>query len=155
VIEPGRMTLSDPEVLCLRRYLLNGGFLMVDDFWGVNEWLNFYGEIKRVFPDREPKELSLDHEVFHCVFDLKEKPQIPSIHSWMRYGGTTERRDAEQAYYKGIFDDKDRMMVIICHNTDLGDGWEREAEDPEYFHQFSEKSAYPLGINIVVYAMTH
>ena len=70
-------------------------------------------------------------------------------------GVTWERPDAKEVHYKGIFDDKGRLMVIICHNTDLGDGWEREGEDPWYFTEFSEKKAYPMGINIVFYAMTH
>ena len=158
MIEPGQMVLLEDEVVALRRYLENGGFLMVDDFWGEYEWQNFYREIKRVFPDREPLELPLDHPIFHCVYDLKEKPQIPSINAAMagRYQGITwERYDAQEAHYKGIFDDDGRMMAIICHNTDLGDGWEREGEDPWYFREFSEKKAYPLGINIIVYALTH
>jgi hypothetical protein len=154
VIEPGRMTLADEEVKGLRKYLLNGGFMMVDDFWGEDEWQNFYEQIKLVFPDREPQELPLEHEIFHCVYDLKVKPQVPSIHAWMA-GHTYERYDASEAHYRAIFDDKGRIMTIICHNTDLGDGWEREGVDPEYFHQFSEKYSYPMGINIVVYAMTH
>lgn len=155
LIEPGRMTLSDQEVAALRRYLLNGGFLMVDDFWGEAEWANFYHEIKRVFPDREPIELPLEHEIFHCVYDLKMKPQIPSVHAWLGSGLTYERPDATEVHYRGLFDDKGRMMAIICHNTDLGDGWEREGYDRSYFTEFSEKWAYPLGINIVTYAMTH
>ncbi|MCH8921737.1 MAG: DUF4159 domain-containing protein [Planctomycetes bacterium] len=158
IIEPGRMMLEEAEVQALRRYLDNGGFLMVDDFWGEDEWDNFYREIKRVFPHREPQELPLEHEIFHCVYDLKEKPQIPSIGvaQWGRFEGVTwEREDAKQVHYKAIFDDDGRMMAIICHNTDLGDGWEREGEDPWYFKEFSEKKAYPLGINIVFYAMTH
>jgi hypothetical protein len=155
IVEPGRLTFTDEEVKILRKYLLNGGFLMVDDFWGEMEWNNFYYEIKRVFPEREPVELPLDHPIFHCVFDLKIKPQVPGIGVWMQTGLTYERPDAKQVEYKGIFDDKGRMMVIICHNTDLGDGWEEEGTSPEYFRQFSEKYAYPLGINIVFYAMTH
>lgn len=154
LIEPGDIILSDAEVTALRRYLLNGGFLMVDDFWGEREWYNFYEQIKRVFPDREPEELPLEHEIFHCVYDLKEKPQIPSINYYWN-GFATERRDATEPHYKAIFDDKDRMMAIICHNTDLGDGWEREGVDAGYFREYSEKRSYPLGINIVVYAMTH
>ena len=134
---------------------------MVDDFWGDSQWLNFYQEIKRVFPDREPQELPADHEIFRCVYRLKEKPQVPSI------GAAYQGRDmgityemyhdgnTRDVHYRGIFDDKGRMMAIICHNTDLGDGWEREGEDPWYFHEFSEKKAYPLGINIITYAMTH
>lgn len=158
LIEPGDLVFSEEEIKSLRRYLLNGGFLMVDDFWGEAEWANFHREIKRVFPDREPSELPLDHPIFHCVYDLKEKPQVPSINvaEWGRSQGITwERPDAREVHFKGIFDDKGRMMVVICHNTDLGDGWEREGENIWYFKEFSEKKAYPMGINIVFYAMTH
>lgn len=158
IVEPGRLVFSEEEVKNLRRYLLNGGFLMVDDFWGQAEWYNFYREIKRVFPDREPVELALDHPIFHAVFELKEKPQIPSIGvalAGRAYGITWERPDAREVHFKAIYDDKGRMMVIICHNTDLGDGWEREGENEWYFREFSEKKAYPLGINIIFYAMTH
>lgn len=158
IVEPGALMFDDAEVKALRRYLLNGGFLMVDDFWGEDEWYNFYYEFRRVFPDRELVELPLDHAIFHCVYDLKQKPQIPSIGHAVggRYEGRTwERYDAQTPHYKAVFDDKGRMMAIVCHNTDLGDGWEREGEDPWYFREFSEKYAYPLGINIVVYAMTH
>jgi len=158
MLEVGGLEFTDEEIKALRRYLTNGGFLMVDDFWGEDEWDNFYHEIKRVFPDREPIELPLDHPIFHCVYQLNEKPQIPSIGAaqWGRTNGITwEREDAKEVHYKGLFDDSGRMMAIICHNTDLGDGWEREGEDPWYFSEFSEKKAYPLGINIVFYAMTH
>jgi len=158
IVEPGDLLFSNSEVTALRRYLLNGGFLMVDDFWGEREWANFYQQIKRVFPEREPVELPLEHPIFHCVFDLKEKPQIPNVGLGImsQYNGVTwERPDARPAHYRGIFDDQGRLMVIICHNTDLGDGWEREGEDEYYFREFSEKKAYPLGINIVFYAMTH
>ena len=158
IIEPGRLLFSEEEVAALRQYLLTGGFLMVDDFWGEDEWENFYQQIKRVFPEREPMELPQDHPIFNCVFPLKSKPQIPSIYHAMNQQGTGitwERWDAQTPHYKGIFDDKNRLMVIICHNTDLGDGWEREGENEYYFREFSEKKAYPLGINIVFYAMTH
>ena len=158
MIEPGGLQFTEEEATTLRRYLFNGGFMMVDDFWGEDEWYNFYTQIKRVFPDREPMALPPDHPIFHCVYSLPEKPQIPSIGIAQRgrfSGITYERPDAKEVHYKGIFDDEGRMMVIICHNTDLGDGWEREGEDPWYFKEFSEKKAYPLGINIVFYAMTH
>jgi len=154
IIEPGHLLFSEEEVLALRRYLNKGGFLMVDDFWGEDEWANFYREMKRVFPTREPEDIPLDHEIFHIVYDLDEKPQIPSIQHFM-YGRKTERPDAESANYRGIFDDGGRMMAFICHNTDLGDGWEREGVDRGYFETYSEPYAYPLGINIVTYAMTH
>ena len=154
ILEPGSLVFSEEEVKALRSYLLNGGFLMIDDFWGRAEWYNIYYEIKRVFPEKEPIPLTLEHPIFHCVFELKEMPQIPSIDFALR-GETTERSDAPRAIYYGIYDDKGRMMVIICRDTDLGDGWEREGENEWYFHEFSEKKAYPLGINIVFYAMTH
>ncbi len=158
MIEPGDIYLSDEEVAGLQRYLNQGGFLMVDDFWGEDEWYTFYQQIKRVFPDREPRELPLEHEIFRCVYELKEKPQVPSINLAMRgrdYGITWERPDAREVHFRAISDDQGRIMVLICHNTDLGDGWEREGVDPWYFHEFSEKKAYPMGINIVTYAMTH
>lgn len=161
IIEPGRLYFYDEEVVALRRYLLNGGFLMVDDFWGDDEYQNFRRELKKVFPEREPQEVPLSHEIFNCVYQLKEKPQIPSINvAWANRGtGVTweDRWDSDTStpYYKAITDDDGRIMVFICHNTDLGDGWEREGEQEWYFREFSVKKAYPLGINIVTYAMTH
>lgn len=163
IIEPGDLNFTSDEVTALRSYLLNGGFLMVDDFWGDNELQSFLFEMQRVFPKREATEIPLEHPIFHCVYDLKERPQIPAIGhahpnridsngrliTWER--GT----DTQDPHYLGLYDDNGRMMAIICHNTDLGDGWEREGEDPWYFKEFSEKKAYPLGINIVFYAMTH
>jgi hypothetical protein len=159
MIEPGQLEFSKEEVEALRRYLLNGGFLMVDDFWGTDEYDNFAYEFKRVFPKRELKELPLEHPIFHTVFDLQVKPQVPAIQIALEgkpYGITWERGDdGREVHYKGCFDDKDRLMAIVCHNTDLGDGWEREGENHWYFKEFSEKYAYPMGINILVYAMTH
>ncbi|MDP8232723.1 MAG: DUF4159 domain-containing protein, partial [Candidatus Zophobacter franzmannii] len=158
IVEPGNLTFSEAEVEALRTYLLNGGFLMVDDFWGEAEWYNFYYEMKRVFPGREPVELPVSHPIFHAVFDLKNKPQVPNIGAAMRgrsQGITWERPDAKDVHYRALFDDEGRMMAIICHNTDLGDGWEEEGVDEWYFHEFSETKAYPMGINIVFYAMTH
>ena len=155
MVEPGGLELAEDEVAALRRYLLGGGFLMVDDFWGVREWENFYRQIKRVFPEREPQDLDIGHPIFHAVFDLKEKPQMPSINVWQERHVTYEREDAHDPEYRAIFDDNGRMMVFTCHNTDLGDGWEREGEDPTYFRLFSEKQAYPMAINVIFYAMTH
>ena len=154
LIEPGDMLLDEAEVIALRNYLSKGGFLMVDDFWGEREWKNFYREIKRVFPNREPEEVPLEHEIFHIVYNLDRKPMIPSVHAYLS-GYETERYDAEEPHYRGIFDDDRRIMAFICHNTDLGDGWEREGVDRGYFETYSEPYAYPLGINIIVYALTH
>jgi hypothetical protein len=156
MIEPGGLIFTEEEIVALRRYLLNGGFLMVDDFWGEVEWDNFYREIKRVFPGekQEPQELDLDHEIFQCVYKLTQKPQVPSINHFEN-GYTYEGWDGQTPHYKAVHDDKGRMMAIICHNTDLGDGWEREGENIEYFRQYAEKWSYPMGINIVFYAMTH
>lgn len=162
MLEVGRLVFSDEEVKALRKYLLNGGFLMVDDFWGDDAWYNFYSEIKRVFPEREPVEVGLNDSsnIFKIPFKLKEKPQIPNIQQALdgrAYGVTWEDHGpgSKTPHYRAIYDDKGRIMVFICHNTDLGDGWEREGENEWFFHEFSEKRAYPLGINIVFYAMTH
>jgi hypothetical protein len=154
LVEPGRLLLADAEVEALRRYLLNGGFLMFDDFWGEREWGVFEREMKKVFPDRKPVDLPMSHPIFHCVFDLRETPQVPGLPHYQA-GRTYERADAREPHYRGISDDKGRLMVLICHNTDMGDGWEREGEDEGYFREHSEKFAYPLGVNIIFYAMTH
>jgi hypothetical protein len=152
LVEPGRLFLTDEEAKSLRAYLLGGGFLMVDDFWGADEWEHFAAEFKKVFPDRQPEELPLDHPVFRAFHTIDEKPQVPSIHAALA-GLTTERFGAEEAHYRGVTDDRGRLMAIICHNTDLGDGWERQDADAFYFREFSQKRAYPMGINIVVYAL--
>jgi hypothetical protein len=157
MIEIGRMTLSEAELAAMRKYCLNGGFIMIDDFWGDNAWLNLVRHLKIAFPDREPTEVPLEHEIFQCVYEMKEKPQVPSIHSNWRSGITWENHDGDTRtpYYKALYDDGGRIMMFMCHNTDLGDGWEREGEDKEYFQEFAVKKSYPLGINIVTYAMTH
>jgi hypothetical protein len=160
IVEPGGLTFEEEEVPILRRYLLNGGFLMFDDFWGETEWANLEQELKRVFPDREIIDLPRTHPIFHCVFDLPNdlNLQCPAVEWGMRSqftGVTWEREDAKEAHFRAILDDKNRICVIICHNTDNGDGWEREGENEYYFREFSEKKSYPLSINIIFYAMTH
>lgn len=158
IVEPGVLNLSDYEAEILRRYLLNGGFLMLDDFWGEAEWHNVEQEMHKIFPDRPIVDLQLDHPVFHTVFDMKQKVQIPSIGIEMQLRGTGktwEREDAKEVHFRAVFDDKKRMMIIICQNTDLGDGWEREGDNEYYFHEYSETKAYPMGINIIFYMMTH
>jgi hypothetical protein len=157
MVEPGSLSLNDDEVVALRKYLLNGGFLMLDDFWGTREWQGMAEELKKVFSDRDFVELSLDHPIYHCVFEIKTKAQVPGIRHWEWTGGDTSERgaDSREVHHRAIFDDKGRMMVIATHNTDNGDGWEREGENHEYFEKFSEKISYPLGINIIFYSMTH
>jgi hypothetical protein len=160
MVEPGRLKLKQEEVATLRKYLLNGGFLMADDFWGERQWANFEREFKRVLPERAFTELPMDHPLFHCVFDFKgpkNNLQTPNAQIGRR-GISYEIHDGEvcdEMHVRAILDDKGRIMVIATHNCDNGDGWEREGEDDGFFHEFSEKRAYPLGINIIFYLMTH
>jgi hypothetical protein len=169
MVEPGSMILRDEDIPILRDYLLNGGVLWADDFWGAVEWANFEHEIKRAIPERGFVELEMDHPIFHSVFDLrvpKNKLQTPNIQQGIRsldprsssYGVTWEPyhgEDSTDMHVRAMFDDKGRIMVIATHNCDNGDGWEREGENDGFFHEFSEKRAYPLGFNIVTYLMTH
>jgi hypothetical protein len=164
MVEPGALRFEEDEVKCLRKYLLNGGFFLADDFWGSRQWENFENEMKRVFPEREFVELEMDHPIFSCVFDLrglrKNDLQVPNF--WTgeqsQFTGVTWEYHGEECrdvHIRALRDDKGRIMAVACHNTDNGDGWEREQEYEYFFRQFSEKRAYPLGINIIFYAMTH
>jgi hypothetical protein len=154
------MALREVEVATLRNYLLSGGFMMVDNFWGDAAWHNFAAEMKRVFPDREPHELTIDHPIFHLVYDFKTKPQTPTAGEFEQFGifydyGRDYDVMTHDPHYFAMYDDKGRMMMLICHNNHFGDGWEHEGDDPNYFHVISEGMAYPMFINIVTYAMTH
>lgn len=159
MIEPGSIYLEEEERKALRTYLLNGGFMMVDDFWTNYEWDHFEAELKELFPDRQWVDLPLEHPIFHCVYDLKERPQVPAYGFAYPLGNgeysSNQGPGTEEVHYRALFDDNGRMMMFIGHNTDLGDGWEREGMNEEYFREFSEKKAYPMGINIIFYAMTH
>jgi hypothetical protein len=160
IVEPGGLMFADDEVPVLRRYLLHGGFLMFDDFWGEAAWENVAYEMKRVFPDREWVDLPRTHPVFSCVFPLPPdlNLQCPNVNTgtWSQQNGVTwETPDSREMHVRAILDDKGRIMCIATHNTDNGDGWEREGENEYYFREFAEKKAYPLGINIIFYAMTH
>lgn len=155
----GTAGFTELEADRLRDYLLRGGFLYVDDFWGDAAWDHWSHEMAKVLtPDRYPiVDVPLEDPVFRTFFTVRKVPQIPSIQFWRRSGGSsTSERGAESAvaHFRGIFDDKGRLMVAMTHNTDIADGWEREAEDDEFFYRFSTK-AYPLGVNIAIYAMTH
>jgi len=159
MVEPGSLSLTDPEITALRSYLLNGGFLWVDDFWGEEEWAGMAAVLKRVFPERSFVELKLDHPIYHSVFEIKSKGQVPNyrLGEESQYNGgiTWERWDAKEVHHRAIYDDKGRMMVLATHNTDNGDGWEREGEYKYFFEHFSEKISYPLAINVMFYVMTH
>jgi hypothetical protein len=153
------ISLSQDEQSAMRRYLLNGGFAMFDDFWSPSGGEHVLREMRLVFPDREPVELTLEHEIFHNVYDLQELPQVVDFKTWSQ-GYQFEHLHAASGgdqgpHFWAYFDDTQRMVALLCHNNDLGDGWEREGENSEYFRQFSVKHSYPLGINIVTYAMTH
>jgi hypothetical protein len=155
----GTAGFTELEVQRLREYLLRGGILYVDDFWGMRAWKHWAGEIGKVLPpdDYPIVDIPMDHPVFRTFFTIRELPQIPSIQYWRRSGGagTSERGwESEEPHFRGIFDATGRLMVIMTHNTDIADGWEREGEDEEFFYRFSIK-AYPVGINIAIYAMTH
>ncbi len=154
----GTMLLSDAEVVRLRQYLLKGGFLYVDDFWGEWAWDQWARQIARVLdPGKYPiVDLTPDHPLFRTMFIVPKVPQIPSINYWMRNGGETSERGDESAIpdIRGIADENGRLMVVMTHDTDISDAWEREGEDPRYFHQFSP-DGYAVGINIVLYALTH
>lgn len=162
MLEVGDLHFSDEEAKRLGEYLLRGGFLLVDDFWGTRELENWEAEFSRVLPpDEYPmKDIPIEHEIFRIVFQLDEKPQIPGIGYWYESGGDTSeaRRRGDpnpEVHIKGVWDKKGRLMAVINHNSDLGDGWEEEAKNPQYFEEVSKRGAYPFGINIIVYAMTH
>jgi hypothetical protein len=152
MLEVGYMQLTEPEVKALRRYLLAGGFLVIDDFWGTGEWANFESEIKRVLPEYPIVELPLSHPIFHAFYDVKELVQVPNVGNGIR-GGPTWERDGYEPHCRGIFDDKGRLMVVINWNTDLGDAWEW-AEQPLYPLKYST-FAYEMGVNFIMYAMSH
>jgi hypothetical protein len=172
MVEPGLMTLEDDEVPALRNYLLSGGFLMADDFWGEAQWNNFQREIKRVFPENNYSfhDLETNHPLFTIVFPLArplEQLQVPNVmigrhaneppyQTWeVHENATGQRVECRDVHYRAMFDGKGRLMIFAAYNTDLGDGWEREGEDEYFFRRFAEGISYPMAINILFYTMTH
>lgn len=151
-LEVGRMWLSEPEIEGLRSYLLAGGFLMIDDFWGSQEWFNFESQMLRVLPEFPIVDIPLDHPVLSSFYDITELVQVPNVRNGIN-GYRTFERDGYEPALRGIFDDRGRLLVAINWNTDLGDAWEW-AENPYYPLQFS-KFAYQMGVNLIVYAMSH
>ena len=156
--EVGRLFFDDEDAVQLRSYLLKGGFLWVDDFWGSYAWSVWARQIQKVLPpsDFPIVDLPADHPIFHTMFDLEGVPQIPSINHWYRSGGRTSERgaDSAQVHARAIADHDGRLMVFMTHNTDVSDSWEREGENPRYFFRFSIRG-YQTAVNVLLYAMTH
>jgi hypothetical protein len=155
----GTIEFSLEEVEQLRTFFRKGGFLWVDDSWGSTAWSSWVEQISRVLPPGEFPLLDIprSHPIMRTLYDVPEIPQIPSINHWRRSGGGTSERgmDSAEVYVKGIHDDHGRLMVLATHNTDVADSWEREGEWPrEYFDLFSPRG-YAIGVNVVLYAMTH
>ena len=150
-LEVGYMSLGNEEIEGLRDYLKAGGFLVIDDFWGSREWAQFEYQMGLVFPNHPIIDLELDHPVFNTFYEIDEILQVPARGRY--WGGQTHERDGYVPYVKGIEDDDGRLMVIINWNTDLGDAWEW-AEQPDYPLQYST-FAFQMGVNMIVYAMSH
>ena len=148
---PGNWKLTEAQVIKLREFLLRGGFFMADDFWGPVEWRYFEEGMKRVFPDRPIVDLPDGDPIFHAVYDLNDRYQIPG--EWATRWGGSYRDEGRVPYWRGIYDDQGRLMVAICANSDLGDSWEF-ADLPEYPEKFSALGIR-MGVNYVVYSMTH
>lgn len=150
-VEVGHWDLTDEQCKRLREYLLRGGFLMTDDFHGTYEWDVFLASMKRVFPDRPIVDIPDDDPIFHVLYDLNERFQVPGIQYF--YSGRPYERDGVVPRWRAIYDDRGRIMVAICHNMDLGDAWEW-ADLPQYPERWASL-AYRIGINYIIYAMTH
>jgi len=156
--EPGGAYFSEEEAKHLHDYLVRGGFLWADDFWGEHAWAHWDSEIRKALPREEFPlvDVPIDHPIFHVLYDVRELPQIPSIGFWQGTGGRTSERGADSAvpHARAISDNSGRMIVLMTHNTDFGDSWEREGDDATYFLNFGP-DGYAFGINAVLYALTH
>jgi hypothetical protein len=150
-VEVGQWRLSDYEAGRLREYLLRGGFLMTDDFHGRNEWFGFTDSMNRVFPDRPIVDIEDNHEILRVVYEVGERIQVPGLVSIMN--GTTYEKGGSVPHWRGIYDDNDRLMVIINHNMDLGDAWEH-ADDTRYPQEMTTLALH-FAVNYVIYSMTH
>ena len=157
--DPGWMELDEPEIERLRDYLLKGGFLWIDDFWGLAEWKNVERVFSAVLPGRTWQEIPRGHPIFSNVYELDGVPQVPARDfAWLGHDPPEIHRypvdSVTPAHMRGYFNDDGRLMVLATHNTDIGDGWEREAYGEWYFEKYSTV-AYAIGVNIVVYALSH
>jgi len=156
--EVGALYLDQREAAGLRDYLLKGGFLWADDFWGNFAWEFFENQMRQVLPSKQYPivDVPLEHPVFHSLMAFSRIPQIPSINFWLGSGGGTSERGPDSAtpHARAIYDDHGRIMVFITHNTDFGDSFEREGDSREYFLRFSVEG-YGVGVNVLLYSMTH
>jgi hypothetical protein len=150
-VEVGHWRLTDAQAKALREYLLRGGFFMCDDFHGTEEWSVFVDSMQRVFPDRPIVEIENPDGIFHVIYDLSDRYQVPGA-QFLRSGRTWEF-DGVEPHWRGIYDDKGRLMIAICFDMDLGDSWEH-ADNPYYPEKFSALGIR-IGVNYAVYAMTH
>jgi hypothetical protein len=151
-VQVGEWGFTEEEAKVMREYLLRGGFFMADDFHGDYEWEMFLKRIRFVFPDRPIVDIPEDDPIFHTVFDLTDRFQIPGA-AHLYQGCKNCREGGQGAHWRGIYDDKGRIMVAISYNSDVGDAWEF-ADDPSYPERFSGL-AIRVGVNYVIYAMTH
>lgn len=165
---PENMVLDDEEVVALRRYLDNGGFLVMIDLWNEEGWRKFAAQMARVVPNRSWTDLDTTHPIFNMVYKLNgpmERFRIPTLQFWNESHIDGDPRtplqrvdrgpESDEMHVRALHDDKGRMNVLAIHNSDISDGWEREGENQKFFEKFSEKLAYPLGINLMIYLMTH
>jgi len=156
--DTGGAQLTDDEVLNLRNYLLKGGFLWSDDSWGTANWFTWVKQLARVLPPGEFPivDIPAAHAIMRMVYDVKDIPQVPSMNYWYRSGGQTSEsgRDSAVVYFKGIQNAHGQLMVVITHNTDIADTWEREGDNAEFFDLFSPRG-YATGVNVVLHGLTH
>jgi hypothetical protein len=154
----GTALFTEDDAATLRAYLEKGGFLWVDDFWGPYAWDNWVSNISKVLPPGEYpiRDIPLEHPIRRILFEFKDLPQIPSINFWNQSGGQTSERFelSAEPHFRGIADPQGRFMVIMTHNTDISDAWEREAADPRFFFSFSPQG-YAVGLDVFLYALTH
>ena len=156
--DTGGAQLTDDEVLNLRNYLLKGGLLWSDDSWGTANWFTWVKQLARVLPPGEFPivDIPMTHPIMRMLYQVKEVPQVPSMNYWYRSGGQTSEngRDSEVVYFKGIQNAHGQLMVVLTHNTDIADTWEREGDNAEFFDLFSPRG-YATGVNIVLHGLTH
>jgi hypothetical protein len=156
--DAGTAALSEADVFQLRKYLLKGGFIWNDDFWGSAAWDNWVSQISRVLPPNQYPIVDIPptHPMFHTQFNVNKVIQVPAISRWRFMKPNTSERGEDSAvvHTRGIFDKKGRLMVLMTHNTDISDTWEREGEDKDYFYTFSPEG-YAIAIDVMLYVMSH